>query len=149
MNESSTWNGEQFFSFLHGRFEMEKQVWTDSASMVDVPYSGNVVESRGYIQLTPEDIDRMADESADQGEYVIALYKHVFPLWDDIDHIMGWPKVSKNTARHILRHLTKEPRLGPLLGQWFNSGFSASESMATDWVVSVEGICLEFKSHEK
>lgn len=121
--------------------------FSDPMSMVDVPYSGGVTETRGNIPLTPEDIDRMAEESSDQADYVLALYKHVFPMWDDIDHIMGWPKISKNTARHILRHITREPRLGPLLGRWFNSGFSASDSMGEDWVVSVEGICLEFKSN--
>lgn len=79
--------------------------------------------------------------AVDQGEALIALYKMVFPNWDAIKTIDGWPKVNAKTWRHIATHFQdldqeKHPEVIPG-GLWMNSGFSTTEGLE-DWEVLVD-----------
>jgi hypothetical protein len=69
------------------------------------------------------------------GLAVLALYQYAFPIWDDIDHIKGFPMVSHNTATFILEFIREA---GMLL--WLNKGFSSDTGLPEadklpDWII--------------
>ena len=86
-------------------------------------------------------IDRIVEESGDQADMTIALYKHVFPEWDSIISINGYPFISMRTSKYILGKF--EEKGWSLLGTWFNSGFGSREGYTVDWTVCCEGVRVE------
>jgi hypothetical protein len=65
-------------------------------------------------------------------EGLINLYKAVFPNWETIKTLTGFPKVNRETAYHILRTFRKTfPNEGNgIVLMWLNNGFGIDESLA-------------------
>lgn len=87
----------------------------------------------GLVKLTKETIDEIFLVYQDQGEAVIALYRHVYPEWDDIELVGGYPKVSYATNEYIFGKFFE--LVGTHLNVWFNSGFSCLDNRVPDWMV--------------
>ena len=82
------------------------------------------------VQLDREAVLRVFAEAKDQSDYMIALYKMVFPRWDDIISIEQWPKCNKDTWTWICRLAMDfdQTHHGSLPGGcWLNKGFSGSD----------------------
>lgn len=103
------------------------------------------------IKLTKERIDEIFQEVEDQRNpnqvnYIIKLYREVYPNWDDIATIDGYPKASKNTCLYIMeKAMTFDRRHHPDVmngGAWMNKGFSQEEKMG-DWIVEPAPYTLE------
>lgn len=88
-------------------------------------------------RVSKEDIDACFDGAVSQKEVAARLYKLVFPDWDSIVKIEGWPKCSAATNKYIFDKFIEFDRihhpeaLGG--GLWMNSGWGTAEM--EDWVV--------------
>jgi hypothetical protein len=58
---------------------------------------------RKRIRLSQAAVRACFENQAHQGDVLIALYRLVFPDWDGIDHIDGWPSVNDRTWKAISR----------------------------------------------
>lgn len=67
-----------------------------------------------------------------QTDVIIAMYKLVFPEWDTILKVDGWPTLHKDTNEYIFRKFMRFDReFHPKVisgGLWLNNGFSSLES---------------------
>ena len=99
---------------------------------------GMKIHTTSFVKLPKETIDAIIEGSESQSDMTIALYKHVFPDWDAIEHIDGYPLISLKTAKYILGKF--EEKGWSLLGPWFNSGFSSRKEYTVDWVVNLEHV---------
>jgi hypothetical protein len=105
--------------------------------------------------LTPVDIEPLFVNNTDQAEVIIGLYKLVFPDWDAIEKIDGWPRVGRKLNRYIWEKFIefdkvhhpycKVSRL-PVMpgGAWFNGGWSEKSDMS-DWEVDGSECKITFK----
>lgn len=89
--------------------------------------------------LPKEKIDKAFNEAEHQTEYTIALYRIAYPtLWDQIEKVHGWPKVSKTTNEYIFGkaiEFDREHHPNVMAGGlWMNNGFGSKED-AKDWTV--------------
>ena len=95
--------------------------------------------------LLRETIDRVFEDAHTQADYIIGLYKCVYPEWDEIETIDGHPKINGKTNRYIfeksmefdrkLNKMRSFPDLPLMLGGgWMNSGFSVDDTLE-DWLV--------------
>jgi dsDNA-specific endonuclease/ATPase MutS2 len=89
------------------------------------------------------EIEKLFRESTDQSTVLIEIYKTVFPDWDKIDHIDGWPKCGKVLWIWICDlFIAFDHEHHPKVvsgGLWINSGFGVNEDLA-DYEVSTEGV---------
>lgn len=100
------------------------------------------------MRLSKEFIDQVFDDHTDQGEVIATLWKHVFPQWDDIESIEGYPQCSEECWVYIankFRVFDKEhhPDVMPG-GAWMNWGFSGSKELSGS-EISVEGVKITMK----
>jgi hypothetical protein len=109
----------------------------------------NEREQTMHVKLNKEQLETIFAEAKDQADYLIAIYRLVFPQWDAIEKIHGWPSVNDKTWKAICRMaMDADPRLCDAMpgGAWMNSGFSTSHGKdLPDWHVSMEGVRLEMK----
>ena len=81
------------------------------------------------IRLTQEAVDKCFDGKDHQGDVGLALYRLVFPDWDTIESITGWPKVGSELSQYIwLKFIAFDQKHHPEVlagGMWMNSGFSS------------------------
>ena len=85
-------------------------------------------------------IDQIFDDAEHQGDYVVALYKIVYPSsWDMITKVNGWPSVSKVTNEYLFQKAIKfDKEHHPDViagGAWLSNGFGTKDDMK-DWVVT-------------
>lgn len=81
------------------------------------------------MKLTKEQIDKVFEEKTDQGEALLAIYGLVFPDWERIKKVNGWPKCSDETWKYICRkfmELDRKYHSSMPGGLWMNQGFSSS-----------------------
>ena len=96
--------------------------------------------------ITKEEVDAIFEEAEEmekphQQDYAVALYRKVFPDWDHITSMTGWPrcgwelfKYIHSQARKFDRKHHPDVREG---GLWFNKGWgSREEGGLKDWEVS-------------
>ena len=95
------------------------------------------------MKLSKETIDRIVEKSGDQADMTIALYEHVFPGWDQIKSIDGWPYVSMKTAQYIAQQISEKG--WPMLGVWFNKGFGSRREYTVDWMVCCEDVRVDME----
>ncbi len=87
-------------------------------------------------------IDLFAIENTSTVEIMISIYKMVFPNWDDIESIDGWPTISNFTSHKIFGlFMAFDAKNNPDVlpgGLWMNKGFSTLKSdHLLDWVVDM------------
>jgi hypothetical protein len=97
------------------------------------------------IRLSAAAVQACFENQTHQGDVLIALYRLVFPDWDDIDQIEGWPSVNEKTWKAIARmsmDFDKVHHPNVMAGGcWMNSGFSTMHgAKLRDWEVSLQGI---------
>lgn len=81
--------------------------------------------------LDKEKVDLLFEEEKDQADVLVKLYKMVYPDWDRIEKINGFPTISKETNEYIFdkffafdKKYHGEVFMG---GLWLNNGFSSLE----------------------
>ena len=79
-------------------------------------------------------------EPSEQSDALIAIYKMVFPEWDQIASLDGWPKCNKTTWKAICSLFMEFDRAHHVDvmpgGLWMNNGFSSRDSdHLKDWEV--------------
>lgn len=89
------------------------------------------------MSLHQGEIDQCFD-APDQGAVWVNLYKLVYPNFDRIAHINGYPTVGEKTHKYIFTKFIQfdkahhpEVMAG---GLWMNSGFGCDRSLV-EWVV--------------
>jgi len=98
-------------------------------------------KTRQTIILNEQEVNYLFHTAVDQSEPFFALYRAVFPDWDDIKSIDNWPKVNDATNKRLFDLFIKlDRRLHPDVlsgGLWMNRGFSSLDAPAdlTDWEV--------------
>ena len=101
------------------------------------------------IRLCEDDIRAVIENAQSQNDYIVSIYRMVFPEWDDIEKIGGWPQCNKKTWAAICRiamawdEKNTECMAG---GCWMNNGFSSSDAEhLPDWEISLETVRLTMK----
>ena len=81
------------------------------------------------VTLTTEEIDAAFEGVEHQQDYVVNIYKLVYPMWDEILFIDGWPRSSKKLWKEICKRAQEfDKAVHPTVmpgGLWLNKGFSA------------------------
>ena len=94
------------------------------------------------ISLTKKDIDLVFErveniEEPDQSEYVLGLYREVYPFLDDIEGFVE-PKTSEEVSLYIFqKSMAFDKKYHPQIvigGAWMNRGFSTDRNI-TGWEV--------------
>ena len=93
------------------------------------------------IQLAEAAVKACLEQADDQHQALVALYRLVFPEWDQIERLQGWPAVNEVTWTAIARLFiafdeAHHPSVLPG-GCWMNGGFSSAPGLA-DWEVSLD-----------
>lgn len=98
------------------------------------------------VELTKERIDELALSSESSEDLLINLFKEVFPNWDDIEKINGYPVCSKKTNMYLCKVFIHKGRKKDSFpgGLWLNYGFSPSEEIP-DWQVDIYNCPLVMK----
>jgi len=82
------------------------------------------------VELNVKDIDNLFANSDHQADVLIGLYKLVYPNWDNIQHINGYPTVNEFTSKYLFYkfiQFDKDHHPNVVAGGcWMNSGFSSS-----------------------
>lgn len=90
------------------------------------------------IILDSNKIDEIFQENDHQIDVTIALYKLVYPNWNDITLVDGYPTINEFTSKYIMgKFIEFDKKYHPDVmngGCWMNKGFSAlyGESLK-DW----------------
>jgi len=97
------------------------------------------------MKLSKDQIDSLFESCTHQEDVLMGLYKMVFPNWDAVKSIQGFPKVSRKTSFYIsgkFIEFDKEHHPDVLNGGlWLNSGFSMLDSEdIEDWVVETDEV---------
>lgn len=105
------------------------------------------------MKLDKEKVNSLFEELPTCEDVIIALYKRVFPEWDNIEKVNGWPRVNKETANQLCnRFMEKQRKLNKSRhpneqimpgGMWLNNGFGCSDSEhLNDWEVDTSEVEL-------
>ena len=97
------------------------------------------------MKLTEAQIDTCFEGKTQQSKCLIEIYKLVFPDWDNIIEVKGWPTCGVALWKYICTKFVEfdkvhHPRVinGDM---WLNNGFSSSESVK-DWEVSIKDVVV-------
>ena len=90
------------------------------------------------IKLDLEKVEEVFRNSTHQGEVLEKLYRMVFPDWDRIERLEGWPVVNRGTWKHIAKLFMEfdkkhHPEVLPG-GLWLNKGFSWDDEVPAGYV---------------
>ena len=105
------------------------------------------------IRLNEKAIKAVFETAPDQSEALLAIYRMVFPQWDQIKKIDGWPTCNKTTWVSICEmfmELDNKRNAGVLPterimpgGMWMNNGFSSrGGEQLKDWEVELCPVTL-------
>ncbi len=94
--------------------------------------------SKKLVRLDMKKIKELFEDSEHQSDVLIELYRMVFPEWDNIKRIVGWPAVNPETHKEITRLFREfdkkhHPDVCPG-GLWLNKGFSSKNSVPPGYV---------------
>jgi len=100
------------------------------------------------MKLNNKQIDACFEGKNNQADVLEAIYKLVFPQWDFIEKIEGWPKCGEAVSNYVFKRFFKFDRehhpdvmVG---GLWMNSGFGCNKHLQ-DWEVDVSGCKITAK----
>jgi len=97
------------------------------------------------IDLTESEIKRrlhkIFDKAKHQNECLVKIYEIVFPDWNRIDRIHGFPVVGCELWKYICKLFIEFDKIHHPecfnSGIWINNGFSSSADL-DDWEISLE-----------
>lgn len=93
-------------------------------------------------------IDECFANKSHQSEVLLALYKLVYPNWEDIVSIDGFPTAGRGIAEYIVRKfMAFDRKHHPNVvagGLWLNNGWSSDEHMDR-WSINMETAKVELK----
>lgn len=82
-----------------------------------------------------------------QSTAIIEIYRLVFPEWDKITAVNGFPEAGKGLWKFIAGEFIKFDKLHhPNVfsgGIWLNNGFSSNSNL-DDWEISFENCSIEY-----
>jgi len=94
------------------------------------------------IKLDKTAVKKLFEDNDHQFQVIEGLYRMVYPDYDDIEKLEGWPTITENTNRDISRlFINFDRKHHPNVfngGLWMNNGFSqmcAGEFDLEDWEV--------------
>ena len=101
------------------------------------------------IQLSKKQIDDCFEGKTHQSEVMLDIYKLVFPDWDKIAKLEGWPKIGTVGGKYIAQKFMdfdREHHRGVLRGGlWLNNGFSTFENEGLgDFEVSIDKVHIMY-----
>lgn len=86
-------------------------------------------------------LQEIFEESEHQNSVIVKLYKMLFPDWEKIQNIEGFPEVGKALNEYIFNLFIEfDQKHHPSVFSgcaWINQGFSASENLEP-WAISIE-----------
>ena len=101
------------------------------------------------IIISKEDINEIFEESKDQGEATVRLYKLAFPDWENIIKIEGWPSIGQEAGEYIHRKFMRfDSEHHPEVisgGLWMNSGFSTFDNEHLGWEIDISTCTATYK----
>ena len=104
------------------------------------------------INLFPTTIDNFFKNQEHQADVLIDIYKYVFPDWDNIESINGWPSISEKTWEYIGENFIKFDKLyhpdDIAGGCWMNKGFTVNYKLTEDWKVYTNECRIVYKLKE-
>lgn len=91
-----------------------------------------------WVTLTQADVDACFEGKDNQEDVIIALYKLIYPDWDDIAKIEGWTAAGHDLNHYIMLKFQvfdqlHHPKVLPG-GAWMNNGWSTDRGIP-EWVV--------------
>lgn len=93
------------------------------------------------IELNPITVRKLFADNKDQADVLISLYKLVFPYWDQIKELKGYPTIHTFTWEEIATLFVAFDRIHhPDVisgGCWINRGFSIDDDVP-HWKVSLD-----------
>lgn len=95
------------------------------------------------MKLNQKEVEKLFEECNHQSDVIIGIYKMVFPQWNDIEKIDGWPTINKETSEKLFKlfiAFDKKYHPGVMAGGlWMKNGFStlAGDNLAL-WEVDSE-----------
>ena len=93
------------------------------------------------IQALQQHLQEIFEESEHQSSVIVKLYKMLFPDWEKIQRIEGFPSVGKALDEYIFNLFIEFDREHhPECfngGSWLNQGFSSNEHLEP-WEISLE-----------
>ncbi|MBU4352998.1 MAG: hypothetical protein KJ939_08030 [Nanoarchaeota archaeon] len=100
------------------------------------------------LKTLKEHIKAIFDKYQHQEEVLIALYKMVFPEWDQIDKVEGFPAAGNDLWQFICRCFQEfdrrnHPEVMPA-GAWMNSGFSVNYELSP-WEIGFKKCSVVYK----
>jgi len=88
------------------------------------------------MKLGQKEVDTIFAEAKHQRDYVVGLYKVVFPRWDKIENVNGFPHCGEALHSYTMGKAIEFDKLHhPKVmngGLWMNSGFSIDRGLG-DW----------------
>ena len=106
------------------------------------------------LDVPKTEIDKIFEEFGEDPEpnYLIAIYKLVFPTWPDIKQVKMWPSCSYELWQHIFNYCKeydiKFNTKSFKGGLWLNNGFSANDRLAGE-IVSVANVSIIYEDRMK
>ena len=90
------------------------------------------------LKTLKEHIKAIFDKYQHQEEVLIDLYKMVFPEWDQIDKVEGFPAAGNDLWRFICLCFQEFDR------RWMNSGFSVNHELSP-WEIGFKKCSVVYK----
>lgn len=98
------------------------------------------------VHLRKADVDAIFDTATHQAEVVVRLYRLVYPNWDAIAEVDGYPQVHPATADYLMRRaIAFDQRHHPAAlagGRWINSGWGQGGVDLHEWEVAPAPVTL-------
>lgn len=113
----------------------------------------------GRVALDPDAVRAAFEAAESQEDYILAVYKMVFPDWDRIERIDNWPGCSEATWKAIAElAMAADARIYPLDsegfrrvmlgGAWLNTGFTNADpglNSLKKWEVTLSTCTVTYK----
>jgi len=98
--------------------------------------------------LGQETVKALFEHCTHQGEVLEGLYRMVFPEWDRITSIKGYPQVNDATWKQIAHYFMGfDANHHPDVlagGAWMNTGFGSHARDLSDWEVDLSECRVEY-----
>ena len=99
------------------------------------------------VRITQEAVEAIFEAAQSQEDYLVGIYKLVFPNWDQIEKVNGWPSCNEHTWKAICRMAMDwdQKHVSSLAGgAWMNNGFSTGEGKnLPNWAVKTCPVTLK------
>jgi len=101
------------------------------------------------VKLKQEAVEKLFEEHTHQSDVLLGIYRLVFPEWDRISSIKGYPRVNDRTWSIIARlFFAFDKQHHPEVmqgGAWMNTGFGSCKTESLpDWAVDMSECVVEY-----